>query len=321
MTLHVGSEVELWNKIMKEVKLKRFVGPFNNIPYDSYIQSPVGLVPKDSGAKTRLIFHLSYPHRGKHSSSVNANTPRELCRVKYSDFDMAISRCLHEGKSCKVGKSDIQSAFRNLGILKQHWKYLILKAIDPKTGKMCYFVDKCLPFGASISCAHFQAVSDAIAHIVKFKVGKNKDLVNYLDDFLFIALLQWLCNHQIEVFREVCETIRLPINFDKTCWGTTRIIFLGLLIDTVQQMVFLPKEKIIKGHEIINGILYKKNKKITIKELQKLCGFLNFLSRAIVLGRAFTRRLYAHGTTKQGTVLMPHHHIKVNQEMRLDLEM
>ena len=60
----VGNNTILWNKVMKEVKLKKYAGPFETIPYEYYIQSPIGLVPKDGGKNTRLIFHLSYP-RGK----------------------------------------------------------------------------------------------------------------------------------------------------------------------------------------------------------------------------------------------------------------
>ena len=56
----VGNKVELWNKLMKEVRLKRVAGPYNTIPFDNFIQSPIGLVPKDGGKQTRLIFHLSY---------------------------------------------------------------------------------------------------------------------------------------------------------------------------------------------------------------------------------------------------------------------
>ena len=69
----VGDPTTLWNKVMKEVKAKRYAGPFEEIPFENYIQSPIGLVPKDGGRDTRLIFHLSYP-RGK-GTSVNANTP------------------------------------------------------------------------------------------------------------------------------------------------------------------------------------------------------------------------------------------------------
>ena len=166
----VGSPMELWNKVMKEVKKNRYAGPFEEVPFEHYIQSPIGLVPKDNGKDTRLIFHLSYP-RGR-GISVNANTPKELCKVKYPDFNKAIQLCLRQGKNCKIAKSDMQSAFRNLGMKKRDWKFLVMKATSPLDGKTYYFVDKCLPFGASISCSHFQRFSNAIKHIVQFKKKK-----------------------------------------------------------------------------------------------------------------------------------------------------
>ena len=44
--LTIGSPTILWNKIIKEVKANRVAGPFDDIPYKNFIQSPVGLVPK-----------------------------------------------------------------------------------------------------------------------------------------------------------------------------------------------------------------------------------------------------------------------------------
>ena len=58
---------------------------------------------------------------------------------------------------CSCAKSDMSMAFRNIPLDKKSWNWLVLKAEHPRTGAMCYFVDKCLPFGASISCAIFQA--------------------------------------------------------------------------------------------------------------------------------------------------------------------
>ena len=57
----VGSPLELWNKVMKEVAAGRYAGPFEKPPFELFIQSPIGLVPKDGGKKTQLIFHLSHP--------------------------------------------------------------------------------------------------------------------------------------------------------------------------------------------------------------------------------------------------------------------
>ena len=117
LRLRVGNHVILWNKIMKEVRLKHYVGPFETVPFQHYIQSPVGLVDKDHGRDTRLIFHLSFPRKGK--LSWNANTPAELCSVKYADFDQAIRLCLANLESeniCWLCKSDAKSTFTVIGL-------------------------------------------------------------------------------------------------------------------------------------------------------------------------------------------------------------
>ena len=103
MKLTVGDETALWNKVMKEVKLKCFCGPYENIPFEWYIQSPIGLVPKDNGKETRLIFHLSYPRNVDPEISVNGNIPEQFCSVKYHDLSRAVNLCMREGKNCHIG--------------------------------------------------------------------------------------------------------------------------------------------------------------------------------------------------------------------------
>ena len=315
----VGSETELWNKVMKEVQAKRYAGPFSDIPFqDRYIQSPIGLVPKDGGASTRLIFHLSYP-RDDRNLSVNGNTPKELCSVQYPDFNRAIQLCINEGKHCFCSKSDWRSAFRHFPILKRFWNYLVMKAWDPVTRQWFYFVDKCMPFGSSISCAHFQAFSNAISHIMTTKTGKEN--INYLDDFLFIAFLRWLCNAQTEMFLDLCDQIRFPVSMDKTFWASTIVTFLGMLIDTDKQLIMIPKTKINKALAQINAMLHARRRRTTVLKIQKLCGLLNFLCRAIVPGRLFLMRLYHSLSNVQRKQLKPHHHLQVSDKMTLNLEL
>ena len=201
----VGDPVEMWNKFMKEVKLKRVAGPFNSILFQNYVQLPIGLVPK-AGNKTRLIFHLSYNFNGQTPDSINACTLRDICTVKYNDLDTAIHHCIEISKLAEqlnkgdgtifLGKMDLTSAIRILCMNRRSWKWLIFKAKDPKDGKIKYFVDKCLPFGATISCSHYQRFLNSIKHILKYKLQKLKELTpekearmtkeeitNYLDDF------------------------------------------------------------------------------------------------------------------------------------------
>ena len=215
LKLRIGSKLEIWNKVMKEVKDGRYAGPYENPPFEHFIQSPIGLVPKDGGAKTRLIFHLSYPRNGR-KESVNANIPEELCTVQYPDFSEAVKLCVSAGVNCKIGKSDISMAFRNVPLDRNSWQFLLLKAYHPVTKKVYFFVEKCLPFGSSISCKIFQEISNAIAHIVKVKTG-NRDNVNYLDDFCFVALLAAVCNWQLNQFLGIYRLINFPVVLEKTC--------------------------------------------------------------------------------------------------------
>ena len=89
----IGNKYELWEKIMKEVKLGRYAGPFEKIPFDHYVQSPVGLVPK-AGNQTRLIFHLSYKFENG-NELINFWTLKEICTVKYNDIDHTVQNFLN----------------------------------------------------------------------------------------------------------------------------------------------------------------------------------------------------------------------------------
>ena len=129
---HVGDKFDMWSKIMKEVKLCRYAGPYRDIPYSSFVQSPIGLVPK-SGGKTRLIFHLSFDYSTY--KSVNHYTPEEVCTVRYKDLDHAVkvssklkSLAGDNFDGVVYSKTDVTSAFRVLPVKVSQCFLLVLKA-------------------------------------------------------------------------------------------------------------------------------------------------------------------------------------------------
>ena len=91
----------------------------------------------------------------------------------------------------------------------------------------------------------------------------------------------------------------------------------------------IPLEKRDRVIEMLSEII---NKKVTVKQLQQLCGYLNFLSKAIVPGQTFTRCMYAKYSsfTSFGKIqahsdmlsndlkLKQHHHIRTDIEFKLD---
>ena len=248
----VGNKVELWNKLMKEVQNKRVAGPYKQVPFDNFIQSPIGLVPKAGGFQTRLIFHLSYefPNGEK---SVNACTPKELCSVTYNDINYAVWNFLviretsneddKDGGMVFLSKGDIKSAFRVLPLSRESWPWLIMSKEDPTTGEWVFFIDECLPFGSSISCLHFQRVSNALKHVIEFQI--KSPLTNYLDDvLLYYALTQMRCNWMLNQFLEVCVEIGFPITIEKTEAAAELMIFLGILLDGCNFVLCVPLENV-----------------------------------------------------------------------------
>ena len=130
-------------------------------------------------------------------------------------------------------KADLTRAFRVLPLLVRNRCFLLLKAQHPTTGEWFYFIDKCLLFGASISCAHFQRFSNALKAIVEFKVNKIQRIfiTNYLDDFLFIYIIEGGCNYIAIIFLNTCKEINFPVSEDKTEWSSPIMVFLGMLLN------------------------------------------------------------------------------------------
>ena len=187
--------------------------------------------------------------------------------------------------------------------------WLVLMAQDPLTGETKFFIDKCLLFGASISCSHYQRFSNLLRWIIEFRTG-HCSITNYLDDFLFAAISRLICNYLIEQFLLLCSELNIPVAIEKTEWATTLIIFLGILLDGERLLLSIPLDKRDKALKLLRDITGKK--KITVKQLQVLTGYLNFLTKAIPPGRTFTRRMYAkyanlHPKLKQ------HHHVAIDR--------
>ena len=273
----VGNIELLWEKVMNKVKLGRYAGPYDNPPFENYVQSPIGRVPK-SGGRTRLIFHLSYCFKSGFKS-INHYTPKELCSVKYDDVDHTVGnslkwRSLTETKKLYYAKLDLVSAFRIAPVKRKCYPWLIMYAVDPSTMKKQFFIEKNLSFGHSISCSHFQRFSRALKHLVEYFSGKPHSGMIYLDDYLFIAPSRQECDYLVSIFCNLCRKIGVPIAHEKTLSATTHLTFLGIGLDGERLLLTVPDDKRIETQNRIQYILSKR--KATVKEMESLAGLLNF---------------------------------------------
>lgn len=286
--------------LYEEVSLGRIIGPFKYRPISTLRVNPVGLVPKNTGG-VRLITHLSFPN----TLSVNDFISEEYCHVQYSKFDNAILILQRLGKSAYMAKSDIKSAFNLCPIWPGDFDLLGIKT------DLGYWVQKMLPMGASCSCFIFEKFASFIQWLV-VKQTNSDNVDHLLDDFFMAEETYTECLKTVSNFEAVCFDLGVPLSTEKKVGPVTFLTFLGLDIDSVNQTIKVPTEKIDKAKEALFQLI--QCKKITLKRLQALVGLLNFICKAIPAGRAFNRRFY----DVMSTAKKPHHFIRVKSGLLED---
>ncbi len=295
-------------KLEKEIKLGRIAGPFNSRPLPRLMVSPIGLVPKAEPGKYRLIQHLSFPD----GSSINDGIDRGMCAVQYTSFDEAVEKVISAGKGALMAKTDIESAFRLLPVHPDDFELLGIQL----NGK--FYVDKALPMGASCSPAHFERFSTFIEWAI-IEEAPSTRISHYMDDYIITAPCDaprsQSCQALLELVERVCQKFGVPLAPDKTVGPTPRLTFLGLQIDTENQTVSIPQEKLVKIMGKVQDALGSED--LSLRELQSLIGSLSFVCRAIAPGRAFLRRLIDLTCGKK----KPWFKIKLSKGAKADLGM
>ena len=192
--------------LQKEMNLGRIAGPYSSPPFQPFVISPLGLVPKKEVGEFRLIHDLSYPRQ----QSVNSHIPDELRHVHYETLDDLVELVKIHGRGSLIAKADIESAFRIIPIHPSD-HYLLGFIWNDK-----FFYDKCLPMGCSTSCNIFESFSTAIQWILKEKLGV-KFVSHILDDFMFVGPSNSeICQKSLNTFLALSEHIGIPIKASKT---------------------------------------------------------------------------------------------------------
>ena len=261
--------------VADELQLGRYLGPFDEPPCENFRSSPIGVIPKDI-TKFRLINHLSFPRQG---DSINAGIGSMECGL--GSYDEAVRLVTQVGPGAQLLKVDVKAAFRLIPVKKCD---LHLIGIAWK-GK--YYLDLCLPFGLKTSPSIWERFSRMLRWILIQQTGIST-ITHYVDDFLLIAPMH--CNGELLRARTLAifATLGVPVSRNKLVGPTTRLTYLGLGIDTVEECSFVPEDKMSKAIAVMTEHLGKTH--ITKKELQSILGVLFFLTRVIPQGKAFLSR-------------------------------
>ncbi len=288
-----ANEKKILDELIKETSLGRLAGPFLSVPIPNLQISPIGAVPKKNSEKLRMIHHLSYP-RDKSGTSINAQIADFDCQ--YLAFDSAVDRIRRIGKSCLLSKFDVNEAYR----------YLRIRPDQQIAFGICfrglYYFERCLPFGLKSAPAIFEKFATAINAFMAFK---NLQVVHFMDDFLCISSsdIQSAVSDFIGVLT-IFKELGVSISARKLVKPATELEFLGWWINSTDQTISLPTDKLERYRKEIASYKETDNRYLTMQQLDSLIGKLVHSAYAIPHGRTFYQRLLQlkrkhHGSKKR----------------------
>ena len=290
-------------KLKQEIDLGRIVGPFEKQPFPNFKSFPLAIKEKKNTGKYRLLHNLSYPYDDR---SVNFNISHENSTVKYAKIHDAILQIQSCSPKAFLAKLDISDAFR---IVPLHPSQYHLTGFYWHG----YYYDRCLPMGCSSSCQIFEEVSNALKWILEYKLGV-KNVIKILDDFLFINNSKQECQNYLNKFCWLCREVGVPLAPHKTVNPTNDLDFLGVGLNSIEMLAYIPQDKITDYTQLVTSTLNKS--KVTLRELKSLLGKLQFSTCIITTGRAFLRRMY--DLTKG--IAKPFYFIRITKEVKEDLK-
>ena len=110
-----------------------------------------------------------------------------------------------------------------------------------------------------------------------------------MDDFLVIGANYGECQAAQQRLIHILTLLGFTLNWEKVVGPTQRVKFLGLIVDSVQQHVELPQDKLTQLLLLCSSTATKQ--KVSKRDLQVLVGHMTFAARAIFAARAFSRVL------------------------------
>ena len=139
------------------------------------------------------------------------------------------------------------------------------------------------------------------------------DGIDPLLSYLWSALVRWMQSKFESVQGPVLTHLGVPLAPSKIVGPTTRLVFLGIELDTVAMEARLPAEKLSRLRSSI--FTWQGRKSCTKRELLSLIGELQHASSVVTPGRTFLRRMIQTSTIGK----KPYHHIRLGREFRSDL--
>ena len=288
--------------VEEQIRTELLEGRYEIVQEKPAIVSALGAIRKPNG-KIRLIHDASRPIGGALNEYAD-----ELEAGSFQSVSDAVGLLSHNAYMSKI---DLKSAYRSVGVHPSSFPGTGLKWKFKGDTDYSYIIDKCLPFGAKFSPGIFHRLTQAVRRMM---LRRGYRIVVYLDDFLIVEKDLERCLMAQRCLLALLRELGFSIAWEKVEGPSQTITFLGVVIDSVNDLLLLPQQKLCEFEELVKELLGKK--RISLKKLQSLAGKLNWASSVVRGGRTYLRRIL----DMMKPLKHSRHKLIISREMRLDLE-
>ena len=235
--------------------------------------------PKPQSDTRRVIVDLSWPKGASVNDGVDKHGYMGVdFLLTFPTVDHLTAELTKLGRGAHIFKIDVSRAFRHLKMDLYDFDLLGLNWNGA-------YIDTCLPFGTRHGSQFFQRTSDAVRYIMR---RRGFDIINYIDDFLGFGTRS-TAQASFKALYKIMQELGLTISEKKLVHPSTQAVCLGVLIDTVQGTVSIPKDKLEQVKTVVNE--WSEKTHCTKCQLQSLLGLLLYIHKCVKPARYFLNRM------------------------------
>ena len=267
--------------IEEESKYGALLGPFKENPIAHSHVSPFMTRNKPNSDRRRVIIDLSWPHGASVNSGIDKDTYLDSAfTLTFSTVDHITSELKRLGRGALLYKIDVSRAFRHVRIDPGDYDLSGLQWRDA-------YIDTCLPFGTRHRSQIFQRHSDAVRYVIR---QRGFCVIDYINDYVGLGVPD-VAHASYDCLFHLMKDLGLTISDKKLVAPSTKVVCLGVLINTEEGTFSIPPEKL---HQIIDTVCQWLNRAFcTKRQLQSILGLLLYVHKCVKPARAFLNRMLA----------------------------
>ena len=170
------------------------------------------------------------------------------------------------------------------------------------------YVDTCLPFGMCHGSQIFQGLSDAVRFIMQ---KEGHCLIDSIEDYIGVSILD-IVFKSFQCLVKLVQKLGLTIIEKKLISPITKVVCLGVLIDTEKDSMAIPDDKLAQINEMATQWLDKRT--CTKRQLQSILGLLLYIHKCVKPTPVFLNRMLELLRSSHGK-----HIISLTSEFNRDL--